>query len=172
MSSRRPRDLVRAATARLAEAGVASPEHDAAELLAHVAGTTRLRLPLLDGVDAGEVEHAAVLVDELLEQAERAGAVGVDGRDHALFGGGQLGLGGRGEQQGGDSERAQFQDISPESHELRRRRPPSVPLYPREGGGPVSLRSRAPAFAGAHRLYSTYLLRSVLRAISWSCFST
>ncbi|KQT93914.1 protein-(glutamine-N5) methyltransferase, release factor-specific [Marmoricola sp. Leaf446] len=48
--STRPRDLVRAATGRLAGAGVASPEHDAAELLAHVAGTTRSRLPLLDDV--------------------------------------------------------------------------------------------------------------------------
>ncbi len=43
--------LVKAAAARLAEAGVASPEHDAAELLAHVLGTTRGRLPLV-----GEVE--------------------------------------------------------------------------------------------------------------------
>ena len=32
---------LRAAAMRLAEAGVASPEHDAAELLAHVLGTTR-----------------------------------------------------------------------------------------------------------------------------------
>ncbi|ROR89848.1 peptide chain release factor N(5)-glutamine methyltransferase [Nocardioides aurantiacus] len=46
----RPRDLVRAAAGVLADAGVASPEHDAAELLAHVAGTTRSRLPLLDEV--------------------------------------------------------------------------------------------------------------------------
>jgi release factor glutamine methyltransferase len=47
-----PRDLIRAATARLAEAGVASPEYDAAELLAHVLGTTRSRLSLVDEVDA------------------------------------------------------------------------------------------------------------------------
>ena len=45
-----PRDLIRAATARLAEAGVASPEYDAAELLAHVLGTTRSRLSLVDEV--------------------------------------------------------------------------------------------------------------------------
>lgn len=38
------------ATARLRDAGVASPEHDAAELLAHVLGTTRSRLPLVDDV--------------------------------------------------------------------------------------------------------------------------
>ena len=47
-----PRDLIRAATARLTEAGVASPEYDASELLAHVLGTTRSRLPLVDEVDA------------------------------------------------------------------------------------------------------------------------
>lgn len=45
------RVLVRAAAERLAAAGVASPEHDAAELLAHVLGTTRSRLPLVDDVD-------------------------------------------------------------------------------------------------------------------------
>ncbi|WP_445258000.1 peptide chain release factor N(5)-glutamine methyltransferase [Nocardioides aurantiacus] len=58
----RPRDLVRAAAARLAAAGVASPEHDAAELLAHAAGTSRLRLPLLDGVDAEVAERFDDLV--------------------------------------------------------------------------------------------------------------
>lgn len=46
-----PRELVRAGAVRLAEAGVASPEHDAAELLAHVLGTTRARLPLVGAVD-------------------------------------------------------------------------------------------------------------------------
>ncbi len=44
------RDLVRRAGLRLAEAGVASPEHDAAELLAHVLGTTRGGLTLVDEV--------------------------------------------------------------------------------------------------------------------------
>ncbi len=43
--------LVREAAARLAAAGVASPEHDAAELLAHVLGTTRGRLVLVTEVD-------------------------------------------------------------------------------------------------------------------------
>jgi release factor glutamine methyltransferase len=46
----RPRDLIREATARLAEAGVESPEYDAAELLAHALGTTRSRLSLVDEV--------------------------------------------------------------------------------------------------------------------------
>jgi release factor glutamine methyltransferase len=46
------RALLRDAAARLAAAGVDSPEYDAAELLAHVVGTTRSRLALLDGVSA------------------------------------------------------------------------------------------------------------------------
>jgi release factor glutamine methyltransferase len=45
-----PAALLRAAAATLAEAGVESPDHDAAELLAHVLGTTRPALVL-----AGEV---------------------------------------------------------------------------------------------------------------------
>jgi release factor glutamine methyltransferase len=44
------RAVLAAAVARLDAAGVASPEHDAAELLAHVLGTTRARLPLVDTV--------------------------------------------------------------------------------------------------------------------------
>jgi release factor glutamine methyltransferase len=46
------RKLLADARARLHDAGVASPEHDAAELLAHVLGTTRSRLPLVDVVPA------------------------------------------------------------------------------------------------------------------------
>jgi release factor glutamine methyltransferase len=49
------RALVRQAALRLARAGVASPEHDAAELLAHVLGTTRGNLALSDDVDAAQV---------------------------------------------------------------------------------------------------------------------
>ncbi len=45
------RQVLAAAAARLREAGVASPEHDAAELLAHVLGTDRSRLPLVEQVD-------------------------------------------------------------------------------------------------------------------------
>jgi release factor glutamine methyltransferase len=48
------RALVTGAALRLARAGVASPEHDAAELLAHVLGTTRGNLPLSDDVDAAQ----------------------------------------------------------------------------------------------------------------------
>lgn len=46
------RAVLAAAVDRLRAAGVASPEHDAAELLAHVLGTTRSRLPLVDEVPA------------------------------------------------------------------------------------------------------------------------
>jgi release factor glutamine methyltransferase len=45
-----PRELIASATARLDEAGVPSPDHDAAELLAHVLGTERSRLVLVDDV--------------------------------------------------------------------------------------------------------------------------
>jgi len=44
------RVVLSSAVDRLRDAGVASPEHDAAELLAHVLGTTRSRLPLVDTV--------------------------------------------------------------------------------------------------------------------------
>jgi release factor glutamine methyltransferase len=44
------RRLVAEAAARLRESGVPSPEHDAAELLAHVLGTERARLRLVDAV--------------------------------------------------------------------------------------------------------------------------
>jgi release factor glutamine methyltransferase len=56
------RDVLREATARLREAGVASPEHDAAELLAHVLGTTRASLALVDDVAPGAVEEYAALL--------------------------------------------------------------------------------------------------------------
>lgn len=45
------RELVGAATRRLADAGVASPEYDATELLAHVLGRSRGELVLVEEVD-------------------------------------------------------------------------------------------------------------------------
>ncbi|MDN4162759.1 peptide chain release factor N(5)-glutamine methyltransferase [Nocardioides abyssi] len=63
----RRRTVLAEATARLRDAGVASPEHDAAELLAHVLGTTRGRLVLVDEVAPAAVEQYAALV------ARRAG---------------------------------------------------------------------------------------------------
>jgi len=62
VGARRRRDLLAEAVARLREAGVASPEHDAAELLAHVLGTTRGALVLLDEVAADDAERYAELV--------------------------------------------------------------------------------------------------------------
>ncbi len=58
----RPREVLAAAAARLRDAGVASPEHDAAELLAHVLGTTRSRLPLVDAVPADRLGEYDELV--------------------------------------------------------------------------------------------------------------
>jgi release factor glutamine methyltransferase len=66
MSSRRA--VLAAAVARLSEAGVASPEHDAAELLAHVLGTTRSQLALVEEI----APSALVQYDALLaRRAER-----------------------------------------------------------------------------------------------------
>ena len=56
------RSLRRTAADRLREAGVASPERDADELLAHVLGTTLGRLPLLESADATQVEAYDALV--------------------------------------------------------------------------------------------------------------
>ena len=56
------RVLLADAAARLRQAGVASPEHDAAALLAHVLGTDRGRLALVDDVPAPAVERYDGLV--------------------------------------------------------------------------------------------------------------
>jgi release factor glutamine methyltransferase len=75
VSSRR--DLVAAATRRLAAAGVASPEHDAAELLAHVLGTTRSRLPLVDEVPDERREEYDALVARRAEREPLQHLLGV-----------------------------------------------------------------------------------------------
>ncbi|WP_244929354.1 peptide chain release factor N(5)-glutamine methyltransferase [Nocardioides sp. W7] len=60
--ARSARDLLRSAAARLAEAGVASPDADAATLLAHVLGTERSRLFLVEEVAlSATVEYDALL---------------------------------------------------------------------------------------------------------------
>ncbi len=56
------RSLLTEAIRELAAGGVASPEHDAAELLAHVLGTTRGQLPLVDEVSPAAAEQYAGLV--------------------------------------------------------------------------------------------------------------
>jgi release factor glutamine methyltransferase len=56
------RALLREATAALADAGVASPDFDAAELLAHVLGTTRSALPFVERVTLEQSDAYAALV--------------------------------------------------------------------------------------------------------------
>ena len=56
------RAVLAAAVERLRAAGVASPEHDAAELLAHVLGTDRGRLVLVDEVEPRAVTSYDALV--------------------------------------------------------------------------------------------------------------
>ncbi|MBF4767558.1 peptide chain release factor N(5)-glutamine methyltransferase [Nocardioides agariphilus] len=58
----RRRDLVADAVRRLAEAGVASPESDAEQLLAHALGIERSRLVLVDDVDDDDVAAYDALV--------------------------------------------------------------------------------------------------------------
>jgi release factor glutamine methyltransferase len=57
-----PRQLLATAEETLRGAGVPSPEHDAAELLAHVLGTDRSRLPLVEEVPAAALGEYVVLV--------------------------------------------------------------------------------------------------------------
>jgi release factor glutamine methyltransferase len=56
------RAVVRAAAAVLARAGVASPDYDATELLAHVLGTTRSALPEVASLTPGQAEAYDALV--------------------------------------------------------------------------------------------------------------
>lgn len=57
------RELLRDAVRQLAMGGVASPDHDAAELLAHVLGVPRGNLSLVDEVDAEAAETFRRLVE-------------------------------------------------------------------------------------------------------------
>ena len=58
----RRRELIDTATRRLAEGGVASPEYDAQELLAHVLGTSRARLVIVDEVAAEQADAYDALI--------------------------------------------------------------------------------------------------------------
>lgn len=60
MSQRRA--VVRAASERLRQAGVPSPEHDAATLLAHVLGTSRAGLATVEDIGASAVDEYDALV--------------------------------------------------------------------------------------------------------------
>lgn len=55
------RTLLAEATAQLADAGVASPDYDAAELLAHVTGVRRMQLGLVKPTAEQEAQYAALL---------------------------------------------------------------------------------------------------------------
>lgn len=68
MSAVARRALVAKAAERLRAAGVASPEYDAAELLAHVLGTTRGHLALVDVVDPVAQQRYAALVDRRVDR--------------------------------------------------------------------------------------------------------
>ncbi len=60
-----------------------------------------------DRLDPGEVHRPAVLVHPLLEQADRAFLLGIDSLDHLLLGAGELGRGGRGDEEGGGAKRSE-----------------------------------------------------------------
>jgi len=59
----RRRELLAAAADRLRAGGVASPQHDAAELLAHVLGTTRPQLALVDEIAADRIAAYDALIE-------------------------------------------------------------------------------------------------------------
>ncbi|HEV7654549.1 MAG TPA: peptide chain release factor N(5)-glutamine methyltransferase [Mycobacteriales bacterium] len=70
---------VRAATRLLADAGVASPRHDAEELAAHVLGVPRSRLVLLDRLPADAAGRYAELVRERAARVPLQHLTGVAG---------------------------------------------------------------------------------------------
>ncbi len=76
------REVLRRAAQDLAAAGVASPEHDAAELLAHVLGTTRGALPLVDEVDETSLASYDALVARRARREPLQHLTGVAGFRH------------------------------------------------------------------------------------------
>jgi release factor glutamine methyltransferase len=70
---------IRAAAATLAAAGVASPEHDAEELAAHVLGLSRARLVLLDRLPADAAGRYGELVRERAARVPLQHLTGVAG---------------------------------------------------------------------------------------------
>jgi release factor glutamine methyltransferase len=70
---------VRQAAGVLAEAGVASPRHDAEELAAHVLGLSRSRLVLLDRLPADAAERYAALVHQRAARVPLQHLTGVAG---------------------------------------------------------------------------------------------
>ena len=76
------REVLAGAVRTLAEAGVASPEHDAAELLAHVLGTTRGQLVLVDDVAGEQAGEYALLVARRARREPLQHLTGVAGFRH------------------------------------------------------------------------------------------
>jgi release factor glutamine methyltransferase len=70
---------IRAAAARLAAAGVASPRHDAEELAAHVLGLSRAKLALLDRLPAATAARYAELVEQRAARVPLQHLTGVAG---------------------------------------------------------------------------------------------
>lgn len=76
------RAVLRRATQRLADAGVASPDHDAAELLAHVLGTTRGALVLVEEVPGPLATAYDALVARRADRVPLQHLTGVAGFRH------------------------------------------------------------------------------------------
>ena len=70
---------IAAASERLADAGVASPRHDAEALAAHVLGVSRSRLPLADGFGADQRRRFTHLVDERTDRVPLQHLTGLAG---------------------------------------------------------------------------------------------
>jgi release factor glutamine methyltransferase len=79
----KPRELLSDAIARLAAAGVASPDFDAAEMLAHVLVTTRPALALVDDVGADDAARFEALVGRRAERVPLQHLTGTAAFRHA-----------------------------------------------------------------------------------------
>ena len=80
------RAVLASATRRLAEAGVPSPEYDAAELLAHVLGTARAQLFGIDTVPAERLTEFDLLVDRRARREPLQHLTGVAHFRHVTLG--------------------------------------------------------------------------------------
>ncbi|WP_209020621.1 peptide chain release factor N(5)-glutamine methyltransferase [Nocardioides sp. 1609] len=82
MPRARRRDVLAAAVALLRDGGVGSPEHDAAELLAHVLGTSRGALALVDDVTGADLATYDALVARRAAREPLQHLTGVAGFRH------------------------------------------------------------------------------------------
>ncbi|MGA8845859.1 MAG: peptide chain release factor N(5)-glutamine methyltransferase [Nocardioides sp.] len=79
MSAAARRDLLRRAAEELRRAGVASPQHDAEELLAHVLGVSRSRLLVVDEVEGPAAERFRELISRRARREPLQHLTGVAG---------------------------------------------------------------------------------------------